>query len=198
MKISEILWNLLAPLYDLLRRNPISGHFLKMENQAIKKLFENIPIHNLKTTCDLGVGRGHSLHLIPETIPLRIAIDRSLPMMHFTRKHSPETYFINANVLNIPIKEASVDLILCIGLIEYIQNLESLLSQIDAILKNGGYLLLSYSPKNIFTFLRSLRGHRLYPRNWEKIETSVSKYDYELTESKSTPLQQQCLFIKKN
>ena len=197
MKVSEIFWNLIAPVYNMLRHNPISGHFLKMEYQAIEELFENLSIHKLKTTCDLGVGRGHSLYLIPEIIPFRIAVDRSLPMIHFTRKQYPGTHFVNANVLNIPLKEASFDLILCIGLVEYIQDLESLFSQIGAILKKGGYLLLSYSPKNICTFFRFIRGHRIYPRDWEEIEKSFLKFHFKLTESKITPLQHQCL-LKKN
>jgi ubiquinone/menaquinone biosynthesis C-methylase UbiE len=197
MKVSESIWNLIAPIYDRLRRNPISGYFLKRENWAVESLTKELSPYNVNTVCDLGVGRGHSLSLIPEKITHKIAIDRSLLMLKLTRKESPDSLFINADVLHIPVKNAIVDLILCIGLVEYISDLESLLSQINGILKKEGHLLLSYSPKNILTFLRFLRGHKIYPRKWKEIERCLSKYPFDLLEFKTTPLQHQCLLKKK-
>jgi len=198
MKVSENIWNLIAPIYDILRRNPISGYFLKREDWAAESLTKKLLSYDINTVCDLGVGRGHTLCLIPEKIPHRIAIDRSMIMLKLTRKASPDNLFINADVLNIPVKYAIVDLIFCIGLVEYISDLESLFTQIDAILKNEGHVLLSYSPRNILTFFRFLRGHKIYPRNWEEIEICLRKYQFELLDSKITPLQHQCLLKKKN
>lgn len=198
MKVSENFWNILAPIYDKLRRNSISGYFLKKENQAIEELFKNLLSYNIKTVCDLGVGRGNSLFLIPNTFPYRIAIDRSLPMNQHTRKESPDTTFINADVLKIPLKKTSIDLIVCIGLVEYIPDLDSLFNQVYSILKNEGHILLSYSPKKIITLIRYLRGHRIYPRTWEEIEKYLKKYHLELIDSRFTPLQYQCLLRKNN
>ena len=198
MKVSDNFWNLLAPIYEKLRRNPISGYFLRQENRAIEALFENLLSYDIKTAGDLGVGRGHSLFLLPETIPLRIALDKSLTMIQLTRKDSPDTQFINANVLNIPVKNATFDLIFCIGVVEYISDLESLFTQLNGILKNEGHLLLSYSPKNIFTSFRFFRGHWIYPREWQEIEKYIQKYQFELSDLKITPLQHQCLLKKIN
>jgi ubiquinone/menaquinone biosynthesis C-methylase UbiE len=198
MKISDIFWNLLAPFYAKLRHNPISGHFLKKENRAIEVLLENIASHDIKSACDLGVGRGHSFPLIPESIPHRIAIDKSFPMIRLTRKDFPKTIFIQADVLNLPLKNSSFDLIFCIGLMEYIPKVEPLIAQLNTILKNRGYLLLSFSPKTILTYLRLLRGHRIYARKSEEIKNYFKGYQFEILGLEITPLQHQYLLQKKN
>jgi len=196
MRISDKLWNLLAPLYVKLRRNPVSGYFLKKEIRAIDSLLENLVHSDITTACDLGVGRGHSLNFIPETIHQKMAIDKSMTMIQYTKKDFPETNFVQADVLNLPLKRESLELIICIGLIEYIPDLESLIKQLEIILNNKGYLILSNSPKNIFTYLRFLRGHRLYARKFEELEKYFRKYRFEISELKVTPTQNQYLLKK--
>lgn len=197
MKVSEWLWNLIAPIYNLLRRNPLSAYFLKEEHLAAESLLKNLSSDNLNTICDLGVGRGNSLLLIPEKISNRFAIDRSMSMLNHTRMDFPDQFFINANVLNIPLKNATFDLVFCIGLSEYIPDLEPLFDQIYAILKSEGHVLLSYSPKNMLTFFRILRGHRIYPRKGDEIYDGLRKHHFELLQFEFTPLQHLCLIQKK-
>jgi ubiquinone/menaquinone biosynthesis C-methylase UbiE len=196
MKISDIIWNMLAPFYFKLRCNSISNYFLKKENRAIRKLLENLVTSNIKTICDLGVGRGHSHITIPKTIPLKIAIDKSLAMINLTRKDFPDTIFIHADVLNLPLINSSIELIFCIGLMEYTPDIESLITQFNCILKNEGYLILSYAPKNAITYLRYLRGHRIYPRNAEDFEIYFRRYQFKILELTNTPMQNQFLLQK--
>ena len=61
MRTSEKFWNILAPIYANLRQNPVSGYFLKKENQAFKTLMEELVPSEIRTICDLGVGRGPAL-----------------------------------------------------------------------------------------------------------------------------------------
>ena len=197
MKVSEWLWNLLAPNYNLLRRNPLSAYFLKKEHLAAASLLKNFLSDNINTFCDLGVGRGNSLLLVPEIITHRFAMDRSLNMLKHTRMDFPDQLFINANVLNIPVKNETFDLIFCIGLLEYITDLDSLFDQIYVILKSEGYALVSYSPKNMLASLRILRGHRIYPRKRNEIYNCIREHRFELLKFELTPLQHQCLIQKK-
>ena len=196
MRTSEKFWNILAPIYANLRQNPVSGYFLKKENQAFKSLLEELVPSEIKTICDLGVGRGHSLKLIPETIQEKIAIDKSMAMIHYTKKDFPENNFIQADVLNLPLKGESIQLIICIGLIEYIPDLEILFKQLDFILMNEGHIILSYSPKSVFTYLRFLRGHRIYTRNSREIEIFFRKFGFKISGLQETPMQNQYLLKK--
>ena len=110
MTISHNFWNLLAPIYKMLRHNPISRYFIIKENRAIESLLVNLASYEIKTVCDLGVGRGHCLYFIPEKIPHRFAIDKSMSMIQHTRNDFPETKFLQADVLNLPVKNSSFDL----------------------------------------------------------------------------------------
>ncbi len=197
MTISHNFWNLLAPIYKMLRHNPISRYFIIKENRAIESLLLNLVSYDIRTVCDLGVGRGHSLYFIPENIPHRVAIDKSMSMIQHTRNDFPETKFLQADVLNLPVKNSSFDLIFCIGLMEYIPEVEPLIAQLNPVLKNEGHLLISYSPKNALTYLRFFRGHRIYPRKSYEIEKCFSKYHFEISGLKTTPLQNQYLLKKK-
>ena len=181
----------------MLRHNPISRYFIKKENLAIESLLVNLASYEIKTVCDLGVGRGHCLYFIPEKIPHRFAIDKSMPMIQHTSYDFPETKFLQADVLHLPLKNSSFDLIFCIGLMEYIPSVEPLIAQLNPVLKNEGYLLISYSPKNALTYLRFFRGHRIYPRESTEIEKCFSKYHFEISGLKTTPLQHQYLLKKK-
>ncbi len=197
MTISHNFWNLLAPIYKMLRHNPISRYFIIKENRAIESLLVNLAAYEIKTVCDLGVGRRHCLYFIPEKIPHRFAIDKSMSMIQHTSYDFPETKFLQADVLHLPLKNSSFDLIFCIGLMEYIPEVESLIAQLNPILKNKGHLLISYSPKNALTYLRFFRGHRIYPRKSYEIEKCFSKYHFEISGLKTTPLQHQYLLKKK-
>ena len=196
MTISEKIWNLIAPVYGILRRNPVSGYFLNKEKLAIESLLEKLNLSHITTICDLGVGRGNGLNFIPDTIEQKMAIDKSMTMIQYTKKDFPGTNFIQADVCNLPLKSESFELIICIGLIEYIPNLEPLIEQLAFILNYEGHIILSYSPRNIFTYLRFLRGHRIYARNSIELEKNFRKYQLKISELKVTPMQYQYLLRK--
>jgi ubiquinone/menaquinone biosynthesis C-methylase UbiE len=197
MALSEKFWSTIAPVYGLLRKNPISRYFLIKEQRAIKILLATLNSENITNVCEMGVGRGHSISLIPKKIPANIAIDKSLSMIHHSRKLYPKVIFLQADVVNLPFRNSSFDLILCIGLGEYVKELETLLTQLFRVLTNDGHLLISYSPRNILTFLRFFRGHRIYARNSSEIKNCIKKFQFEISGFEITPIQHQYLLQKK-
>jgi ubiquinone/menaquinone biosynthesis C-methylase UbiE len=197
MKISDRIWNFIAPVYRILRKNPISGYFLNKEIRGIEILLKNLRSIDIKTVCDLGVGRGHSLDLVTGTYPWKVAIDKSMSMIRNTINNYSGTHFLLGDVLNLPIKDSSFDLVICIGLMEYLADIDSLIAQIYPTLKHKAFLLITSSPNNIFTFLRVLNGHRIYARNSTDIEKQFLKYHFEILDVQITPMQHQYLLQKK-
>jgi len=197
MPISEKFWSLIAPVYGFLRQNPISGYFLIKEKRAIKLLLGTLNSKNIKTVCDLGVGRGHSISLIPQNIRESIAIDKNISMIRHTKRTYPMIILLQADVLNLPFKNSSFDLILCIGLSEYMPEIETLFAQLIPILKSEGHLLISFSPRNLLTFLRFFRGHRIYARKSNEIKNCINKFQFEISGFEITPIQHQYLLQKK-
>jgi ubiquinone/menaquinone biosynthesis C-methylase UbiE len=196
MALSDNVWNYIAPLYRTLRSNPIAGYFLKTEMQAAHSLLQQLDFSVIQSICDLGVGRGHSLDLINSEPASIIALDKSLSMARYTKKHYSETQFMVGDALYLPFKESSMDLIICIGLAEYIHELGLLLRQIRTALISQRFLLFSYSPKSILNSLRVLRGHKLYTRNFTEIQTHLRNCHFKILDNKMTPMQQQYLLQK--
>lgn len=196
MNISDIGWSVIAPVYRILRKNPIFGFFFNKEIQALQFLLRHLVHKKIVSICDLGVGRGHSLDLVDNTIPVRIAIDNSMAMVRYTRKKYTDVKFLVGDVLSLPLKDSSFDLILCIGLTEYVPKIEPLLEQISLALKQEGFLLITSSPKNILTYLRVFSGHKLFARSYLDVEMEFNNHHFKIIDTKSTAMQHQYLLKK--
>jgi SAM-dependent methyltransferase len=196
MNISDKIWNLIAPVYGILRNNPISGYYYEKERRASYTLLQHLDSSEFNTICDLGVGRGHSLDLASGGDYTKIALDKSMSMIRHTRGNYIDSCFVVGNVLNLPIKNSSLDLIICIGITEYISDLGPLLLQIRAALKNEKFLLISFSPKNLFTYLRILNGHRIHARNSTKVKKNIEDNQFKILDKKITATQYQYLLKK--
>jgi predicted TPR repeat methyltransferase len=151
------LWSVWAPLYRYLRRPwPLSA-ILRQEDEALLELLPTFAKH--ACIVDLGCGNGHIGRMLSASAPV-IGIDASLAMLNTL---SNDFYYpINAKAHCLPLNAQSVDLVLAIGLCEYIDSLSSLFESIARVTKPGGYVLVSTSPANFYTRLRSVLGHRIY------------------------------------
>ena len=196
MNISDLLWTLWAPLYKSTRNYLIFGYFLKKEQQALKVLLNECLSSEITTICELGVGRGHSLNLLPEAYPVTFAIDNNLAMIRYTRDNYPNTFFLLADILHLPIKNSTVDLIQCIGVAEYLPEIGPLLQSIYSKLKKGGFVVITFSPKKVITHVRLLSGHKIYARNSSQVRKHISDNNFTILDEKSTPLQIQYLLKK--
>jgi ubiquinone/menaquinone biosynthesis C-methylase UbiE len=196
MTIADIIWDIVAPVYNILRQNPVSGYFLNKEKRALQFLLKYLSSIDIDSICDLGVGRGHSLDLISTAFPNKFAVDKSISMVRYTRKRYPTTEFLVADIRDLPLKVLSFDLITCVGLVEYFPKIDPILNQIYHVLKDEGFLLITYSPKNIFTFLRLLNGHKIYSGNSTEMEGHFKNHDFEIIDMKDTLMQHQYLLKK--
>jgi SAM-dependent methyltransferase len=196
--MSKKIWRYTASLYPILRMNPISSGILRKEIMAVNSLLTEIPDNSFEIVGDIGTGRGHSLELIPDQARLKFALDNCMEMIIHTRVRFPGIYFSRAEALHLPIKNAIFDLILCIGLLEYVYDMERLLNQINAALKAEKYLLITQSPRHILNYLRYLTGHKLYTRNTVFVEKCFNLSGFKIIGRKTTLIQQQYLLQKKS
>jgi ubiquinone/menaquinone biosynthesis C-methylase UbiE len=117
-------------------------------------------------------------------------------MIKSTRKDYQDRQFVVGNVLNLPFKDSSLDLIVCLGLIEYISEIEFVLNQIRTALRQKKYLLISNSPKSILTSMRIVNGHKIYARDTDIVQNHFKKYQFRILDIKDTPMQNQYLLKK--
>jgi ubiquinone/menaquinone biosynthesis C-methylase UbiE len=187
--MSKKIWKTLAPYYSFLRENPISFPFLRKETQAIQLLLSKISDLTLNFVCDLGTGRGHSLKFIPAQAQLKLGLDDCFEMIHLTKYQFSNILFLQANALQMPFHHSTFDLIICIGLLEYIRDTDLLFSQLNSTLKIGGHLLISNSPPNPLTYFRTLNGHRIFARQPKHLEAKFKHNRFKIIAKDTTILQ---------
>jgi predicted TPR repeat methyltransferase len=165
------LWSVWAPLYRYLRRPwPLSA-ILRQEDEALLELLPTFAKH--ACIVDLGCGSGHIGQLLSASAPI-IGIDVSLVMLNTLS----DTLYdpINANARCLPLKTQSVDLVLVIGLCEYLNSLSVFFDSLARVMKPGGIAVVSTSPANLYTRLRTVLGHRIYVHSkrdlWERAENA--------------------------
>jgi ubiquinone/menaquinone biosynthesis C-methylase UbiE len=194
--MAKLIWRFQAIFYHGFRRNPVSSRLLKTENEMITLLLECLPVQSLGTVLDLGCGSGNSLSLLPFRAGTIAALDYSLAMLRYAKRFFPHIYFLNANTCSLPVKENRVDLIICIGLLEYIRDITAFFDEIYSVLKPRMYAIITVSPPSWGTNLRRLLGHRIYARDDKMMRNIFKRHSFIILKQEKTWLQQQFLIQK--
>lgn len=192
----KTLWKVQSSCYHLFRKNPVSAWILKKENEAISELLKFLPEKSIKSGLDVGSGRGNSLELIPNGEGRWVALDYSSPMIRRCRPHYQEVYFILGDAREMPFKGDCFDLALCIGVSEYLENLDNFLEEIWKLLKPGGFAVLTLAPPRLLNFCRWMVGHRIYPIRDTELRNSLKNIPFAMIENSTTLLQNQYLLRK--
>ena len=195
--MSFISWKNLAAIYPLLRENPFSSLLLRQETDALKSLLRPVLNDSLEIVCDIGSGRGHSLNLLPETAKIRFAVDNCSDMINLSRDQFNDVFFLESDAHFLPFRPDAFDLIVCVGLVEYLPDIDPLLSQFNCILKPDRYLVITSSPQNFITYSRYLLGPKLYPGNSDKFESVLKNHCFKIIKKRSTISQHQYLLQKR-
>ncbi len=152
------IWDLQAPWYHLQRGLwPLSA-ILRNETNLAARLLASRPQSN-GWALDLGSGPGHSFPLLPTALP-RVGVDQS-PAMAKRCRAQHNAMMVVADARALPFKADLFALISAVGLMEYLRSPNPLFTELSRILQSQGSVLLTTSPKGLFTRLRALAGARL-------------------------------------
>jgi len=108
--------------------------------------------------CDLGCGNGIYLReIISQTsFTLGIGIDISknaFRSLSIERKKKERIQFVVGDIEDLPIKNCSVDLVICTETLEHLLNVNKALNEISRILKPNGILILSIPTQTLWELL---------------------------------------------
>jgi ubiquinone biosynthesis O-methyltransferase len=98
-----------------------------------------------KTVLDLGCGGGFMSEALAQHGANVIGVDPSQPAITIARKHAQATglaidYHVGAGE-SLPIAENSVDIVLCVDVLEHVRDLDVVLDEVRRVLKPGGLFL---------------------------------------------------------
>ena len=182
-------WNLLAPAYDRLRRAWPLNVILERELENVRFLAGQVEQEG-KTILDLGTGTGVHLKVFNPQAKV-IGLDQSQRMALVGRSRCRA--FILARAEHLPLKSRCIDIISAVGLLEYIRSEGKLLKELYRVGNSSGYLLITSSPRGLFTFARLLTGAKINVRGASQVIRSTDAAGYTLL--RETKTFSQCAFL---
>jgi ubiquinone/menaquinone biosynthesis C-methylase UbiE len=112
----------------------------KIEKKIIKSHLDNLDKGYL---LELGCGTGHWTQFFCEQGFQVAAIDSSKSMLEIARSKNMKTVqFLNADAVRLPFPDAQFSAIASVTMLEFVDDLNLVLTEIDRLLKPGGTLLL--------------------------------------------------------
>jgi ubiquinone/menaquinone biosynthesis C-methylase UbiE len=190
------IWNIQALFYKFLRRNPVSARILKAENETASSLLERISPGQINRILDIGPGRGNSLKLLHSIQAHIFGLDLTRKMITKTRPEYSNVLFFQGDIVRLPVMDQRMDIITCLGVMEYIKYQKIALQEIYRVLRPGGYTLISLPRKSLLNYLRRLLGHRMYIPALGSMTPILRIINFELVAQKNTLLQSQLLLKK--
>lgn len=172
-------WNLKSLIYHRIRSFGPLKYILKKEHDNITRLLNGIQI---KLSLDIGCGTGHSILLIT-SCNNKIGIDKNLNMAKKALKNSNAPIVV-ADTRFLPFRNKIFDFFTMIGVSEYLENLDILFQELDRTGVPHYFLLITISPPSIFTKLRGMTGHKLYPRN-SNFKNDLKNSGYHIVDSQT-------------
>jgi ubiquinone/menaquinone biosynthesis C-methylase UbiE len=123
-------------------------------------------------------------------------MDQSAEMVTKTRKNYKHVEVISGSALYTPYDYECMDLILCIGVSEYIADIDALLGEILRVLKIGGFAIITSSPLNYLNYIRNLSGHKLHLRSEIEMTSRISAGKLSILKTNHTLIQDHFLLTK--
>ncbi len=109
---------------------------------------------------EIGCGSCNVIGEIPLKGSQKVGVDLSNKMLETGKKNYSGIALINGDTNFLPFKDDQFDMVLCLGVIQYINSYADAITEISRILKPDGYLILSVPSKHsVFNIYRKLWHH---------------------------------------
>jgi ubiquinone/menaquinone biosynthesis C-methylase UbiE len=185
-------WNLRATFYDQVFKLPFFRGIREAERGSFEDLFGEVKFRGARVL-DVACGTGYYMELLQGG---RVyGVDYS-PEMLRVAKGKRDAHLVLADARHLPFKSASMDMVVCMGLLEYLKDKDAVLLEVRRVMKKDGYGVLSYSRKSLLNSLRSLLGSKVYPSSEEGMAISLNKCMLEWIRGRESLLQGQVLCRK--
>lgn len=171
VKIIELYNNKLANQYN---KATLKGKW-SAPNEVNKTLSQLGLVKNNLAVLDLGVGTGQSIKIFVNKSCKIYAVDISAKMLQIVRQKYPKVktlkYDISKRLAGLHFKHNSFDIIIAVGVLEFIKNIKRIIEETYQLLKKNGYF--------IFTYELLLPSHRLQRL---KVQYNSEGYTEELSD----------------
>jgi len=177
-------YNKISHLYDNRYTGLLGKYFRAIEENYI---LQAVDFKN-KKALDLGTGTGRFAFLLADKAQKVVGIDNSVKMIAVAKSklkkiNKKNVSFQEMDAENLAFKENSFDIVLAIGLFEYIKNLSPFLTEIKRVLKENGCLIFTILNKNWFWKRKSGKnqyGYSLAEHDLARIKKVLQALNFQL------------------
>src|SRR6056297_1385846 len=135
--------------------NPISRLLVNSFNKRIEKIIKKTKFNNL---LDVGCGEGVTLSLLKKHIEHKdcLGIDLDATHIKMSNENAPFCKYKIGNIYDLPLKENSFEMVLCLEVLEHLKSPKKALEQIKKV--SSKYIIISVPKEPIWRFLNLTRG----------------------------------------
>lgn len=151
-------------------RNPLVRRLIDRFYKRLRGVVEPLGAASL---LDAGCGEGETLARLGPSLPPRtVAVDLSPEAAEFAARRLPRVEVRQASVLNLPFGDASFDLVLCLEVLEHIDDPDAALAELSRVAQE--HVVISVPDEPWFRagsllrgkYLRGLGNHPEHVNHW--------------------------------
>ncbi len=136
-------WDSVADIYDQANDNVRDAH-----DQRYRESFKYFPTPPPPCILNIWSRTGEAVEFLKEhnVHSNLINLEVSFAMIERARRHGRVSDYVQTDLVSLPIKSASIDLVWSLETLEHCPSPKSFLAEINRTLKVGGFLILSCPP----------------------------------------------------
>lgn len=184
--MGRAIWDLRAAFYDRVFELPFFKGLREKEKAAFEELITELELGDARVL-DVACGTGYYLRHFDGRGSL-YGVDISEGMLRVARNKA-KAHYVLGDARALPFKRGTMNLVVCIGLLEYFRGKQAVLREIETVLKRDGYALISYSRKSPINALRNLCGNRVYQSTNEEMAIFLNNCSFEWVKERLSLLQ---------
>lgn len=128
-----------AQSYDAYYETESGRQIDAIEKEILSELLKNVTFDEM---LELGCGTGHWTQFFINSGFKVTAVDRSKAMLEYAYQKDIDAEFLEGNAEKLPFADGSFPVVASVTMLEFVENRQAVLSEINRVLKPGGYLLL--------------------------------------------------------
>jgi SAM-dependent methyltransferase len=137
--------------------------------KAVEKLFVSSKLKSQKSVkaIEIGCGEGFSTQRLSAFLPSNVQLEASEYVEHqipFAKENNPGLKVTQESIYELKHKDNSFDLVFLLEVLEHLDYADQGLTEIQRVLKPGGYLILGVPREPIWRALNMARGS--YLKDW--------------------------------
>lgn len=181
----------LAQIKKFYEENPMGEAGVETSEEEFEirksKIRQIIKVESPKKLLDIGCGKGFIGKELVNYVDEYIGLDISLTALKIAKTHILDGHLIVGNASNLPLKDQTVDAIVCSEVLEHIPEYEKSISEMSRVLKMGGLLVIT-TPNyyNFHVLLRLLikgrNTRQVYdkPIPYKKLKSELKKHGFRI------------------